>query len=93
MVAALLESKYRIPSRRPDAVARPRLAKRLDAAWRSALTVLSAPAGFGKTAVLTEWRATIPTDEPAIAWLSLDQRDNDPCALLDVRGHRGAERP
>jgi LuxR family maltose regulon positive regulatory protein len=42
------------------------------------LTVLSAPAGFGKTTLLTEWLATLPAGGPAIAWLSLDDRDNDP---------------
>jgi len=78
VVIALLESKHRVPSRRPNAVARPRLAERLSAASRSALTVLSAPAGFGKTTLLTEWLATVPGGAPAIAWLSLDHRDNDP---------------
>lgn len=78
VVAALLESKHRVPVRRPNAVARPRLAERLSAASRSALTVLSTPAGFGKTTLLTEWLATVPGGAPSIAWLSLDQRDNDP---------------
>ncbi len=77
MIAALLESKFRVPSRRPTAVARPRLAKRLSAASRSALTVLSAPAGFGKTSLLVEWLATVSDEAPAVAWLSLDHRDND----------------
>jgi LuxR family maltose regulon positive regulatory protein len=74
---ALLESKYGVPGRRPNAVARPRLDERLDAAWRSPLTVLSAPAGFGKTTVLTEWLATFGPGAPAVAWVSLDERDND----------------
>lgn len=78
MVAALLEGKYRVPGRQPNTVARPRLAERLSASSRSALTVLSAPAGFGKTTLLTEWLATVPADAPSIAWLSLDHRDNDP---------------
>ena len=78
VVTALLESKYRVPSRRPKAVGRPRLAERLSAASRSALTVLSAPAGFGKTTLLTEWLATVPADGPSVVWLSLDHRDNDP---------------
>ncbi|HEX6936203.1 MAG TPA: LuxR C-terminal-related transcriptional regulator [Actinomycetes bacterium] len=77
MVAALLEGKYRIPGRQPNTVARPRLAERLSASSRSALTVLSAPAGFGKTTLLTEWLATVPADARSIAWLSLDHRDND----------------
>jgi LuxR family maltose regulon positive regulatory protein len=81
VVAALLESKYRLPGRPPNAVARARLEDRLSAAARSALTVLSAPAGFGKTTLLTEWLASLPADAPAVAWLSLDQRDNDPAVL------------
>jgi hypothetical protein len=78
VVGGLLESKYRVPTRRPNAVARPRLAERLSAASQSALTVLSAPAGFGKTTALTEWLATVPAEASFIAWLSLDHRDNDP---------------
>ena len=78
MVAALLESKFRVPGRRHDAVARPRLAERLGAASRSPLTLVSAPAGFGKTTLLTEWLAGVPAGTAAVAWLSLDHRDNDP---------------
>jgi len=78
VVGGLLESKYRVPTRRPNAVARPRLAERLSAASQSALTVLSAPAGFGKTTAITEWLATVPAEASFIAWLSLDHRDNDP---------------
>jgi LuxR family maltose regulon positive regulatory protein len=44
----------------------------------SALTLVSAPAGFGKTTLLTEWLAADPADGRSAAWLSLDQRDNDP---------------
>jgi len=39
---------------------------------------VSAPAGFGKTTLLAEWLAAAPADERSAAWLSLDQRDNDP---------------
>ncbi len=78
MVATLLRSKYRVPSRGPTAVRRPRLAQQLSVASRGALTVLAAPAGFGKTTVLTEWLATLPAGAPCVAWLSLDRRDNDP---------------
>ena len=76
MVGPLLESKYRVPGRRPATVARPRLTEALDAATRSALTVQSAPAGFGKTT--PEWLAAVPADAAAVAWLSLDRRDNEP---------------
>jgi LuxR family maltose regulon positive regulatory protein len=78
VVGPLLSSKHRLPSRRPGAVPRRRLAERLGAAPRSALTVLSAPAGFGKTTLLAEWLAAGCADEAAVAWLSLDRRDNDP---------------
>jgi LuxR family maltose regulon positive regulatory protein len=44
----------------------------------SALTLVSAPAGFGKTTLLTQWLAAAPADGRSAAWLSLDQRDNDP---------------
>ena len=42
------------------------------------MTVLAAPAGFGKTTLLTDWLATLPPGAPSVAWLSLDRRDNDP---------------
>ena len=78
MVGPLLSSKYRAPIRRPGAVPRQRLAERLGAATGTPLTVLSAPAGFGKTTLLSEWLAGAARDGAAVAWLSLDQRDNDP---------------
>jgi LuxR family maltose regulon positive regulatory protein len=59
-------------------VARPRLSQRLSRGGESALTLVSAPAGFGKTTLLTEWLAATPADGRSVAWLSLDQRDNDP---------------
>jgi len=74
----LLKSKYRMPVRRLGAVPRRRLADRLAAASRLPLTVLSAPAGFGKTTLLTEWLADTAADGTTVAWLSLDRRDNDP---------------
>jgi LuxR family transcriptional regulator, maltose regulon positive regulatory protein len=76
-MTALLESKYRVPTRRRFAVARPRLEERLKAAYRVPLTVLSAPAGFGKTTMLTEWLTSVADELPCVGWLSLDARDND----------------
>lgn len=78
VVAPLLTSKYRLPSRGADAVTRSRLTHRLGAASRAALTVVAAPAGFGKTTLLTDWLAGLPPGTPSVAWLSLDRRDNDP---------------
>lgn len=72
-MSLLLATKLRAPRRRPGTVRRPRLDERLDPAHHSALTLVSAPAGFGKTTVLADW---IAGHGPA-AWLSLDRDDND----------------
>ena len=78
MAGPLLETKLQVPRRRRDLVARPRLSERLSRGAESALTLVSAPAGFGKTTMLADWLATTATKERSAAWLSLDQRDNDP---------------
>jgi LuxR family maltose regulon positive regulatory protein len=54
---------------------------RLKRGVESALTLVSAPAGFGKTTLLTEWLADSPADRRTAAWLSLDHRDNDPAVF------------
>ena len=59
-------------------MARPRLSERLSRGAESALTLVSAPAGFGKSTLLAEWSAAARADARAAAWLSLDRRDNDP---------------
>ncbi|MDF2977145.1 MAG: ATP-dependent transcriptional regulator, MalT-like, LuxR family [Actinomycetospora sp.] len=78
MAGPLLESKYRAPGRRPGTVARPRLLDVLDGTLEAALTVVSAPAGFGKSTLLAEWLAAVPASTAAVAWVSLDERDDDP---------------
>src|SRR5690242_5133615 len=78
MAGPLLETKLHIPRWRRSLVARPRLSDRLSRGAESALTLVSAPAGFGKTTLLAEWLAVAAADERSVAWLSLDQRDNDP---------------
>ena len=78
MAGPLLEVKLHVPRRRRGVVPRPRLSDRLSHGTESALTLVSAPAGFGKTTLLTEWLAASPADGRSTAWLSLDQRDNDP---------------
>src|SRR3954447_11122523 len=72
----LLTTKLHVPRRRRALVARARLSERLSRSNEAALTLVSAPAGFGKTTVLTEWLSSAPAR--SVAWLSLDQRDNDP---------------
>ena len=78
MAGPLLETKLHVPRRRRGLVARPRLSERLSRGAESALTLVSAPAGFGKTTLLAEWLAAAAADGRSAAWLSLDQRDNDP---------------
>jgi len=78
MAGPLLETKLHAPGRRRDLVPRPTLTERLSRGTESALTLVSAPAGFGKTTLLADWLAAPGTSGRAAAWLSLDQRDNDP---------------
>jgi len=77
VVATLLESKYRVPRPRSGTVPRPRLMAGLALADLPPLTVVAAPAGFGKTTLLADWLATIAGEGAAVAWLSLDESDND----------------
>jgi LuxR family transcriptional regulator, maltose regulon positive regulatory protein len=81
---ALLETKLYVPRSRRGLVLRPRLIERLDLGTASTLVLVSAPAGFGKTTLLTEWLAARPAalaDERLAAWLSLDRGDNDPASF------------
>jgi len=69
----LLLSKLRMPPVRREHVPRPRLHTLLRAGLDGRLTLLSAPAGFGKTSLLSEWLQSL--DLP-VAWVSLDEQDN-----------------
>jgi LuxR family maltose regulon positive regulatory protein len=75
----LLATKLHIPPARPNMVARPRLMERLDRGLSARLILLSAPAGFGKTTLLSTWLAGFPS---SAAWVSLDTGDNDPAGSL-----------
>ncbi len=81
METPLLRTKLYVPPPRPDLVARLRLVARLDEGLRLGhrLTLVSAPAGFGKTTLLSTWAAGC---ERPVAWLSLDESDNDPSRFL-----------
>ncbi len=73
---SLLSTKLFIPQVRQlhDVLPRPRLVERLKTGLSGRLTLISAPAGFGKTTLLTEW---IPHSDRCVCWLSLDEADND----------------
>jgi LuxR family transcriptional regulator, maltose regulon positive regulatory protein len=81
MATQILATKLYIPPPRPKVVLRPRLIERLNEGLRSGrkLTLISAPAGFGKTTLVSEWVAGC---ERPVAWLSLDEGDNDPARFL-----------
>jgi LuxR family maltose regulon positive regulatory protein len=70
----LLTTKLNVPSTRSNLVVRPRLLELLDEGSRDKLTLISAPAGYGKTTLLGEW---VLRSELPVGWLSLDEGDND----------------
>ena len=81
MPAPLLLTKLYIPQPRPEIVPRSRLVERLNAGLAAGrkLTLISAPAGFGKTSLISEWVAS--SGRP-VAWLSLDEGDSDPVRFI-----------
>jgi LuxR family maltose regulon positive regulatory protein len=88
-VEQLLATKLYIPPTRPEIVSRPRLIERLNEGLYRKLSLISAPAGFGKTTLVTEWAGNLRLDGgeengivDRIAWLSLDEGDNEPVRFL-----------
>jgi len=81
MSTPILATKLYIPPPRPKVVLRPRLIERLSEGLSSGrkLTLISASAGFGKTTLISEWVADCGRP---VAWLSLDEGDNDPTRFL-----------
>jgi LuxR family maltose regulon positive regulatory protein len=75
----LLRTKLYVPPGRTELVSRLRLLERLRAGLDRKLTLVSAPAGFGKTTLVAEWLADV---ERPVTWLSLDENDNDPARFL-----------
>lgn len=77
----LLVTKLYAPLARPNLIPRPRLIQQLNEGLQPSrrLTLVSAPAGYGKTTLVTEWLRGLPT---SFAWLSLDESDNDPARFL-----------
>lgn len=74
MSLRLLQTKLHTPALRPTLVARPRLLTKVNAGLKGKLTVVAAPAGFGKTTLICDWlhQTTVPA-----VWLSLDAGDNE----------------
>jgi LuxR family maltose regulon positive regulatory protein len=74
-----LETKLYVPQPRPDLVQRTDLIDRLNKGISRKLTLISAPAGFGKTTLISEW---ISQSEIPVAWISLDKGDSDPVHFI-----------
>ena len=76
MPSNLLQTKLYMPRLRPSLVTRPHLIEKLNQGWQQAskLTLISAPAGFGKTTLVSEW---VTGCKRPFAWLSLDEGDTD----------------
>jgi LuxR family maltose regulon positive regulatory protein len=79
MASSILATKLYIPPPRARIVLRPRLIEQLNEGLERKLTLISAPAGFGKTTLVSEWVAGC---KRPVAWLSLDERDNDPARFI-----------
>src|SRR5690349_24254569 len=79
MPTSVLTTKLYIPPPRPNVVLRPRLSERLNAGLHRKLTLIAAPAGFGKTTLVSAWLVTY---QRPTAWLSLDEGDSDPTRFL-----------
>jgi LuxR family transcriptional regulator, maltose regulon positive regulatory protein len=75
----LLKTKLYRPLIRPELVPRPNLNKRLNEGVNSKVTLVSAPAGYGKTTLVSAWAST---SQLPVAWLTLDEDDNDPARFL-----------
>ncbi len=76
----LLETKLYIPTPPPTLVQRSRLVERLKEGMKCKLVLISAPAGFGKTTLLSEW---IQQSKMPVAWFSVDKGDNEPVHFLN----------
>jgi LuxR family transcriptional regulator, maltose regulon positive regulatory protein len=74
----LLLSKLSVPVQGRSLVPRTSLSERIEEGLEGRLTVIAAPAGFGKSTLLSSWAAASATGGRLVAWLSLDSRDDDP---------------
>ncbi len=75
---SLVATKFFVPTSPHTLISRPRLMRLLDEGSGRPLTLISAPAGFGKTALLSVWVQAHQANHPRVAWVSLDEGDNDP---------------
>lgn len=74
----LVATKFLVPVTSRPLISRPRLDTILQDSLKYPLTLISAPAGFGKTTLLASWGQSLHPNNPLLAWISLDEGDNDP---------------
>ena len=74
----LLATKFFVPAASHSLIHRSHLNNLLQESLRYPLTLVSAPAGFGKTMLLANWVQSLPASDPLVAWVSLDEEDNEP---------------
>jgi AAA domain len=74
----LLVTKFSMPVAPGSLISRPRLITLLNESWKYPLTLVSAAAGFGKTTLLVSWAQSLQARDPRVAWVSLEEEDNDP---------------
>src|SRR5215216_7300342 len=79
--SGIIGTKLLPPSPRFEEVPRPMLLNQLDAGSARELTLIGAPAGYGKTTLLNQWRRAEEESNLPFAWISLDKQDNDPIRL------------
>lgn len=75
----LLVTKFFVPILAQSSMPRLRLTQLLQGIWQRKLTLISAPPGFGKTTLLATWIQALPQGNPLVAWVTLDETDNEPC--------------
>jgi LuxR family maltose regulon positive regulatory protein len=74
----LLATKFYAPTSPGTLILRPHLSALLNESLKYPLTLISAPAGFGKTTLVSTWAQSLPATQAQVAWLSLDEEENDP---------------
>lgn len=78
MEGPLVATKLHVPAPRPELIDRARLIERLERAAQARLVLVSAPAGFGKSSLLTQWLSAVAGRGDWVAWLALDETDDRP---------------
>ncbi len=80
----VVRTKLDPPLELGDLLARTRLLEKLDDVARSQVTLLQAPAGYGKTTLMSQWFHTLRDSRSSVSWLSLDSTDTDAVLIAEI---------